>query len=103
MTHKLMHRRKWLIAPLILLAIAVFGFVTMHLWNYVMPAVFSLPAITFLQAICLLVLSRILFGGHFRGHRHTHMNQLRNKVASMTPEERENFFKTMHERYMHRC
>ena len=26
---------------------AVFGFVTMHLWNWLMPALFGLQAITF--------------------------------------------------------
>ena len=58
---------------------AVFGGVLMFLWNYVMPGVFHLPAITFWQAVALLVLARLLTGriGHgrhgrpwFRHHGH---------------------------------
>ena len=37
------------------------------LWNYVMPALFSVAAITYLQAVALLLLCRILFGGFRRG------------------------------------
>lgn len=52
----------------------LFGAAVQHLWNYVMPAVFHLPAISFLQAAALLILGRLLFGrigGHGRhwGHR----------------------------------
>ena len=39
--------------------------VTMQLWNWLMPAIFKLPAIGFWQAVGLLILSHILFkGGH---------------------------------------
>ena len=47
----------------------VFGFVTMHLWNWLMPAIFGLKTITFLQALGLLVLGKILFGGFHRQRR----------------------------------
>jgi len=42
------------------------SFVVMALWNWLMPALFGLKTIRFLQALGLLVFSRILFGG-FRG------------------------------------
>ena len=45
------------------LALALFGYVVMALWNAVLPAAAGLHAINFLQAVGLLVLSRILFGG----------------------------------------
>ena len=45
------------------LALLVFGFVTEHLWNWLMPAIFGLKAITFVQALGLVVLSKILLGG----------------------------------------
>ena len=53
--------------------LALFGAVTMALWNWLMPAIFGLPEIRFWQALGLLVLSHILFkGGHAaragRGH-----------------------------------
>lgn len=43
-------------------AIAVFRLVVMGLWNWLMPTLFGLPAISFWQALGLLVLSKILFG-----------------------------------------
>ena len=66
-----MNKKFWIfkaikIAIMVTLFINVAGFGTMYLWNWLMPLLFKLPAITFLQAIGLLVLSKILFGG-FRG------------------------------------
>ncbi len=40
----------------------LFGLVIMWLWNWLMPAIFSLPAINYWQGIGLLILSSILFG-----------------------------------------
>ena len=49
----------------------LFGWIVMLLWNWLMPPVFNLPAITFWQAWGLVILTHILFkGGH--GHDHTH-------------------------------
>ncbi len=75
------------------LALLVFGFVTEHLWNWLMPAIFGLKAITFLQALGLVVLSKILLGGihkHAGGGRgwKRHMEE---RWARMSPEERDRF------------
>jgi hypothetical protein len=40
------------------------GFIVMSLWNALMPRIFSLPVIGYWEAWGLLVLSKILFGGH---------------------------------------
>ncbi|WP_174842723.1 hypothetical protein [Spirosoma rhododendri] len=49
------------------LFVGVMGFAVMSLWNLTLPLlVRGVSAITFWQAIALLVLSRLLFGG-FRG------------------------------------
>src|SRR5580704_12814925 len=89
-----------------IVAVAVFGFVVMGLWNWLMPALFGLHAITFWQAVGLLVLSKILFGG-FRGGpgRGMHWRGLwREKWAQMTPEEREKFSQGMGGRFgRHGC
>lgn len=45
--------------------------VVMVLWNWLMPALFGLTVITFWQALGVLVLSKILFGG-FMGKRGGH-------------------------------
>lgn len=89
-------RKRWyLFVPLIIAGLAAFGFITMYLWNWLMPAIFHLPEITFWQTIGLMLLSRLIlggFGGHGRGHGHRHCrNQMHEKWENMTPEERENF------------
>ena len=42
---------------------ALFGFVTMLLWNWLMPEIFGLTTITYWQSWGLLILSCILFKG----------------------------------------
>jgi hypothetical protein len=46
--------------------LALFSAVTMWLWNWLMPAIFKLPAIGFWQAVGILLLSHILFKGGYR-------------------------------------
>jgi len=78
-------------ALLVLLAIAVLGWVVMVLWNWVMPWLFvGAREIDFAHALGLLLLSRILFGG-FRGHGGWRERRHWRKWESMTPEEREHF------------
>ena len=55
------------VVVLVLVAAAVMSLVVMHLWNWLMPAIFGLRTITFLQAVGLLLLSKILLGGF---HKH---------------------------------
>jgi len=82
------------------MAIAVFGFVVMSLWNWLAPAVFGLSAITFWQALGILILSKILFGGFrgrpgYGGHWRRGMKR---RWQEMTPEEREQFRQGMFSR-----
>lgn len=44
-------------------AFILFTFILMWLWNWLMPAIFTLKLITFWQAAGILVLSKILFSG----------------------------------------
>jgi len=46
----------------------LFGFVVKILWNGLMPDLFGLKVITFWQAFGLILLAKILFGGHGHGH-----------------------------------
>jgi hypothetical protein len=89
-------RRKLIwIAPLAILGIALFifigGEIVMRLWNWLLPALFGWRQITFWQGLGILVLCRILFGGHgFRGHRGPGFRRrMAERWESMTPEERE--------------
>lgn len=75
---------------------AFFGWIVMLLWNWLMPEIFGMPSIGFWQAVGLLVLCRILFGGigghgHHHGHGmcHGRHSKLRERWENMTPEERE--------------
>jgi hypothetical protein len=47
----------------------LFGLVVKVLWNWLMPALFGLGTITFWQAFGLVLLAKILFGGHGHGHK----------------------------------
>ena len=91
-------KRHWILHGLkvllfVALAATVFGFVVMWLWNWLTPIIFGLHAITYWQALGILVLSKILFGG-FRGRPGftTHWRQrMMERWEQMTPEEREKF------------
>ena len=94
------------VAAIVTVAVAVFGFVVKGLWNGLMPNIFGWHTITFWQAVGLLLLSKILFGGfrgrgghgwHGRGRWRGEM--WRQKWDSMTPEERER----LRARFKHRC
>jgi hypothetical protein len=81
------------ILALVAIAVGVAAYAVMVLWNFVLPAVTGLHSISFVQALALLVLSRILFGGfrrHGRGGWHWR-RRLRDRWERMTPEERERF------------
>jgi hypothetical protein len=71
----------------------VFGLIVMLLWNWLMPVLFGLARIGYWQALALLILSKILFGG-FRGHWGGGMRgrqRMFERWERMTPEERERF------------
>lgn len=100
---------KWIlkvigICVVVALAFVLFGYVTMYLWNWLMPYLFHLPTIDFYMAIGLVVLSKILFGGmHMRGGRHWgYRKYWKAKWASMTPEEREKFKTEFAQKCRHR-
>lgn len=84
-------------APLAILGIVLFTFIggtaVKLLWNWLLPPLFDLPAVTFWQALGLLALCRILFGGFGRhgGYRSGFRRRMAERWEQMTPEERERF------------
>jgi hypothetical protein len=81
-----------LLAPLaILLFVAIGGEVVLQLWNWLLPPLFGWRHITFWQALGLLALCRILFGGFGRhlSHRSGFRRRMAERWEHMTPEERE--------------
>ena len=84
------------------IAVLVFGYAVMLLWNWLLPAIAAWPTINFAQALGLLVLARLLFGG-LRGHMGGHWRyRMHERWARMTPEEREKFRAGMHHHCHHR-
>jgi hypothetical protein len=80
-------------ASFAILGVTAFSLLVMSLWNALLPGIFGLRTINFWQALGLLVLSKILFGGFrpsagvgLRGRR-----RLLERWEQMTPEEREKF------------
>jgi hypothetical protein len=93
------------IAPLAILGILLFifigGEVVLHLWNWLLPPLFGWREVTFWQALGILVLCRILFGGcGWRGSgRSRFRRRMEERCERMTPEERERFRQRMRERW----
>ncbi len=81
---------------IVIAAVALFGFVVQHLWNWLIPAIVGWHAITFWQAVGLLLLSKILFSGGFRGRGNMHWRRrMGERWEKMSPEEREKFSRGM--------
>ena len=88
-------KRLMFIAPLAILGMLLFVFIggelVLHLWNWLLPPLLGWRQVTFWQALGILVLCRILFGGH--GWRSSGRSNYRRRMAErwehMTPEERE--------------
>lgn len=76
-----------------LIAIFAFGAVVMLLWNAILPSVFQVGTLTYWQALGILILSKILFGGF--GGRHKGYGPsspgFREKFRRMTDAEKEEF------------
>ena len=94
-TFKTMKTRALRFTFMFLLAAAGLSAITMFLWNVLLPGIFGIVCINFWQALGLLSLSRILFGGvgagvmdHFHHHRDNAINE---KWKKMTPEQRKQF------------
>ncbi len=80
----------------ILMFIALGGVTVWQLWNWLAPELFGWNEITFWQALGLLALCRILFGGWGSGPRGSRVGRrmregMAERWAAMTPEERERF------------
>jgi hypothetical protein len=97
-----LYRANWIVRIFVILlvltiVIAGCGQAVLHLWNWLMPNIFGLRAITFWQAVGLLGLSWVLFGGFgwLGGRPRSYM------YRRMTSEERERFRSVLQERCRH--
>jgi Ca2+/H+ antiporter, TMEM165/GDT1 family len=74
----------------------LFGFVVMSLWNWLLPGLLGVGAITFWQALGILILAKILFGSFHGGpgrhkYHHRYHHDWHKKWMQMTPDERARF------------
>jgi hypothetical protein len=76
------------------IAVAGFGSAIWQLWNWLMPALFGLPVIGFWQAVGLMALSWLLFGG-WRGAGGFRRHHRHGRGAGLTAEEREHIRASM--------
>lgn len=84
------------------LFVALGAGLVMWLWNWLAPPLFGLPRVTFWQALGLLALCRILFGGlglrdSGRSHWRRHREEVRRE--DVTPEEFERLRQRVRERH----
>lgn len=80
----------WKIVFMALAGIAALGWVVMALWNWLIPALLvGGREISYVQAMGVLLLSKILFGG-FHGNK-CHERWHQHRLEKMTPEDREKF------------
>lgn len=99
-----MRGRRWVwkglaFAGFAIIALAVLSWVVMLLWNALLPSLFGVRPLHYLQAVGLLVLSRVLLGG-LRGHHGPWRHRgWRDRWESLSPEERER----LREKYAHKC
>ena len=109
---------KWIfIAPLAMIAMALFAYLggkaVEWLWNWLLPPLFGWHTVTFWQALGMLVLCRILFGGSgFMGTGNSSKagGKIRRPMVDrigdrnverfdqMTPEEQERLWERLQER-----
>jgi hypothetical protein len=81
------HRHSWGPARIVMAVVAgviiasffalAFGWLVMLLWNWLMPMLFGLKAITYWQAFGIVVLCKLLFGNHgcHAGHHRKHFEK----------------------------
>jgi hypothetical protein len=96
MRNEMKNYRMWKGIKIGMFAVAgsvVLGLALKGLWNWLMPGIFHLGTITFWQALGLLILSKILFGGFHRhaGGRRGWKRHREERWAGMTAAERERF------------
>ena len=81
------------IAAIAIVAVLALGLIVESLWNWLGPTVFGARTITFWQALGILMLCKILFGGlrGRPGHGGHWRRRMRERWEKMSPEERERF------------
>ena len=86
MKHKFGHFAIWG-----LLVVFGFGFLVWLLWNWLVPGIFGWASISYIQAVGLFALAKILFGNFGHSWKRDRHNRFHQKWEQMTEEERKEF------------
>ena len=90
-----------------LIAIIIYGYVFMWLWNMLVPEIFGLTTINYWQSFGLIFMAKLLFGfntGKHKGwhqnkewhlQKHQWKNKIEQKMEGMTEEEKQKFKESM--------
>lgn len=88
-------KKKMIWIPFLFIGMAALvGWILMLLWNWLMPDLFGIAEINYWQALGLLLLSKIIFGGiwhHKKCCHHKHgywKHKFKHKWHSMSEEEK---------------
>lgn len=73
--------------------------VVMYLWNWLLPDIFGLPTITFLQAAGILLLSKIIFGFGKKGGPVHGGPSWKNKWKNMSDEQKDQWKEKFKEKW----
>jgi len=103
MKNQCCHKLRFLIPLAVLAFLALFTYAVHALWNGILVEVLGVKVITYWQALGILVLAKILFGGfpHRRGGPCGHWRErmLSKHWESATPEQREKMRDEMRRRF----
>ena len=101
------HRHPARFGLLFVVMVVVMTLLVMSLWNALLPALFGLKSISFWNALGLLVLCRVLFGGMGMGPLMFSMargqRQLHERWMNMSEEEKQAFFQMRQRRFGRGC
>lgn len=106
------YKGRFIFIPIAIAAfLSLISYAVMVLWNCLLPEILNVSTITFWQAMGLFVLCKLLFGfgrgggrgcGPFGGGRgHWMRHKMEERLAGMSPEEREQFKQKMKDRCGH--
>jgi len=97
------YKRFFFFIPMMIFGLSTISFIVMQLWNWLMPVIFQLPSISFLQAAGLFALSKILFSSFNFNGRNKRMpfnnEMMKEKMMHMSDDERQQF----KEQWKQRC
>ncbi|MES2268004.1 MAG: hypothetical protein V4520_14680 [Bacteroidota bacterium] len=84
--------------------VTLVSFVVMQLWNNLLPDILHVGTVTYWQAMGIFILCKILFGFGPKGGRGgapwmRRKQMMQERLAGMTPEERERFKEQMESRF----